>query len=105
MEQRKVIDILKDAHPESIKRLVHKLNTDGIVSDEDDCLLSSFMIECWRPECGAYLVEKGYVGSSLNKNGKFFPLHGAVYVLFDSGKHTDTTSLGYMTNHVENYEY
>lgn len=104
MEQRKVIDILMTLDAESLKKLIYKLNLDGIVSDEDDCTLSSNMVERWCPECDSYLAQVGYEGGVLNVNSKFFPLHGAVYVLYDTGRHTSNSSLSYMVNHVENYE-
>ena len=104
MEHEKVINILQGTDSEAVKNLVNKLNFDGIVSDEDGCIVSSFMIEHWSEECDLYLYRNGYTGSRLVRYGKFFPSHGAVYVLFDGDRHSLETANKYMNYHVESYE-
>lgn len=105
MENEKVIDILRGADKECIGKLVAKLNLDGIVSDEDDCLISSHMVEHWTIESTEYLRENEYKGGKLISHAKFFSAHGAVYVLFDENENTYDSATTYMDEHVDNYEY
>lgn len=105
MEHEKVIDILNRMESEEIQKLVGKLNSDGIVSDEDDSLLSSYMIEHWTSECDSFISQQGYTGSTLKIHGSFFQSHGAVYVLFDEELHSYESAKHYMVDHVKNYEY
>lgn len=83
METR-VADMLNDWSAEELAQLVRPLNNVGIVSDEDDTALTSWMIERWDLACDSVLRENGYVGGELHRTGNYFPTHGAVYCLYDS---------------------
>lgn len=100
--QEKVVNILRNSEPISLSNLIEKLNIDGIISDEDQMFLSSTMVENWTSDCDLFLVERGYMGSTLKIHGKFYPSHGAVYVLFDESRHTYDTANKYMDDHVKN---
>ncbi|MDX3774011.1 hypothetical protein QE250_07800 [Chromatiaceae bacterium AAb-1] len=104
MEHEEVIDIMREAGKESIDKLVAKLNLDGIVSDEDGCLISSYMVERWTAESTEYLRDNEYKGGKLTMHAKFFSGHGAVYVLFDENEHTYDSATKYMDEYVENYD-
>ncbi len=98
----KAINILRSCEKDDIEKLINQLNIDGIVSDEDKCLISSYMVKNWDSRCTDYLTSHGYEGGCLRAHGKFFENHGAVYVLFDENKHAYRTANDYMNHNIDN---
>jgi hypothetical protein len=92
----KSIEILKQWDKQTLNKLVKKLNSDYLVSDEDSIELSSIMIENWSDECDDYLQNSGYTGGKLNSHGEYFNNRGAIYVLFDETKITYESAAEYL---------
>lgn len=86
MEQMKTVEILRNLDRATLDDLIGALNSDHMVSDEDNKGLSSVMIEGWSKDCEDYLRENGYSCGKLTTHGGYFPLHGAVYVVFDESQ-------------------
>ncbi len=96
-----ILEILKAMDIKNINKIVDKLNSDGVVSDEENYGISSHIIENWDEECTEYLLENGYKGRKLRSHGNYFDNYGAVYVLFNEEKHSYDTVMDYMDNLVK----
>jgi hypothetical protein len=91
-----ILKILENWAPQHVQSLVSSLNTDGIVSDQEDDGLSSTMIEGWTGECEQFIRSKGYTGGKVAICGDFFPGYGAIYALYDTSLMTREEALKYV---------
>lgn len=82
------VTILKSFDANRLACISHQLNTTGFANDEDSLELGSTLIEHWNDSCTRLLREHGYTGEELRAIGKYFPEKGAVYVLYDEGRHS-----------------
>ncbi|MDP3269806.1 MAG: hypothetical protein Q8M40_12290 [Legionella sp.] len=79
-----ILEVLKKWDSQAIQSVISLLNSQGIVSDEDDTGLSSTMMENWSDECEQYLRSHGYIGGEIRVCGKFSNDHGAIYALYNT---------------------
>ena len=91
---------LKQWGEQFVQNVVDQLNDIGIVSDEDEHGFSSVWIEHWDGNCTKYFRQFGYEGGPLGHHAKYFPDHGAVYVLFDEGQHDLESAEKYLRSKV-----
>ena len=83
------------AMQESVKRVVKRLNSEEIITDEDDTFVTSYLIEYCRDELGNLLRNEGYKGGDLANATAMFGKE-AVYALYDTTKHTPDDVIAHM---------
>lgn len=79
---------LEEIDDAEIMRVAHQLNATGFATDEDGLCLSAELVEHWAFCCTDLLRLHGYDGGPLRALGQYFPRRGAIYLLYDSQRHT-----------------
>ena len=80
--------VLISIEPAELQRLVDQLSQTGLATDEDGLCLGSSLIEHWSTKCTSRMEQLGYSGGALACTGKHFADIGAIYVLYDSSRHS-----------------
>lgn len=90
------LENLKSMSPQAIKALVYLLNSDGIVTDSGESLLSSAMVKFWSEDYDEFLLEHGYTGEKIKTYTEFFEGFGAIYSVFDTSSWTTEKASKYL---------
>lgn len=67
----------------TLNAMIARLNSRGILSDEDHLGVSAGMARGWDAACESFIRGHGYVGGKIGRVARFFENSGNIHALYD----------------------